>query len=129
MKTIDEIEKMSLDDLERIAADESVPVPVGLESRIRPDSGSDIFRSHLAKGLGAAASIALVAGIGFSLYNHNRPLKDTFDDPALAYAMVEETLSTMSIRIISELKNVSDEKDSYICPGAGFDNGPAGTGL
>ena len=35
MKTIEEIEKLSIEDLERISADESIPIPGGLESRVR----------------------------------------------------------------------------------------------
>ena len=34
MKTIDEIEKLGLEDLERISLDESIEVPDGIESRI-----------------------------------------------------------------------------------------------
>ena len=44
-----------------------------------------------------AASVALVAALGLGLYNRYTEPKDTFDDPYLAYAAVEEALSRVSL--------------------------------
>ena len=44
-----------------------------------------------------AASVALVAALGLGLYNRSTEPKNTFDDPYLAYAAVEEALSRVSL--------------------------------
>ena len=44
-----------------------------------------------------AASVALVAALCLGLYNRYTEPKDTFDDPYLAYAAVEEALSRVSL--------------------------------
>ena len=44
-----------------------------------------------------AASVALVAMLGTGLYNRHTEPKDTFDDPYLAYAAVEDALQRVSL--------------------------------
>ena len=93
MKTIDEIEKLSLEDLERISLDESIPVPSNLESKLS--------RRAPRWFIGIAASLLIIAGIGLSWFNRSKPLEDTFDDPAVAYAMLEKTLTKYSKEIVN----------------------------
>ena len=113
MKTIDEIEKLSIEDLERISADESIIVPDGLESRVFQPKDN---RPRWWTAISIAASLAILAGIGLSWYNRSKPLEDTFDDPALAYAMVEETLAKMSQNLEIGVKSVEKSRDIILKP-------------
>ena len=106
MKRIDDIEKTGFQELERIAADESVEVPAELEGRVRDTLTSAVLagggtqckrsvrpaaRAFVSAVLaGAAAALAVVLAI-----NMQEP-KDTFDDPAQAYAQLEETFKYIS---------------------------------
>lgn len=103
MKTIDEIEKLSLENLERISLDESVKVPEGLEHRIGQAVSARSNKRIIPLICGIAASLLLVIGLAISL----RPpqLRDTFDDPALAYAEVEKALLSVSGTINEQLNN------------------------
>ncbi len=113
MKTIDEIEKLSMEDLERISADESIIVPDGLESRVFQPKDN---RHRWWTAISIAASLAVLAGLGFAWYNRSKPLEDTFDDPALAYAMVEETLAKMSQNLEIGVKSVEKSRDIILKP-------------
>ena len=106
MKRIDDIEKTGFQELERIAADESVEVPAELEARIRDTltsavlaggstqckrSGRPAARAFMPAALaGAAAVLAVVLAVDM------QEPKDTFDDPAQAYAQLEETFMYIS---------------------------------
>ncbi len=113
MKTIDEIEKLSMEDLERISADESIIVPDGLESRVFQPKDN---RPRWWTAISIAASLTILAGIGLAWYNRSKPLEDTFDDPALAYAMVEETLAKMSQNLEIGVKSVEKSRDIILKP-------------
>ena len=113
MKTIDEIEKLSMEDLERISSDESIIVPDGLESRVFQPKDN---RHRWWTAISIAASLAILAGIGLGWYNRSKPLEDTFDDPALAYAMVEETLAKMSQNLEIGVKSVEKSRDIILKP-------------
>ena len=111
MKTIEEIEKLSIEDLERISADESIPIPDGLESRVFPHrSGLQGWKPFIA------ASLAILAGIGLTWYDRSRPLEDTFDDPALAYAAIEDALERMSQNVDVCIKSVEKGRDIILKP-------------
>ena len=116
MKSVNDIEKLSLEDLERISLDESIEVPADLESRIL---GRTLNRSNgLAKRIiGIAASVAVVAGIGFALLYRPKPLQDTFDDPLLAYAAVEEALNKMASTVEVGVNSVAMGEDLLRKPG------------
>lgn len=113
MKTIDEIEKLSMEDLKRISADELIIVPDGLESRVFQPKDN---RPRWWTAISIAASLAILAGIGLAWYNRSKPLEDTFDDPALAYAMVEETLAKMSQNLEIGVKSVEKSRDIILKP-------------
>ena len=110
MKRIEDIEKLTDGELEKIALDESVPVPKGLHERLeeslfassaQEESEGLTQRSRIAVGLSMAAAALLAA---FLLLPSGKELKDTFDDPYLAYAEVERTFSKISEKM-SEVKD------------------------
>lgn len=88
MKDLHEIEKMSLEDLQRIGADESIPVPADMQVRLP--------RRPVARYWSIAAAAAILLGLGWWGVNRPEEPKDTFDDPLLAYAAVEQALSRMA---------------------------------
>ena len=107
MKTIDQIEKLSTEDLLRIAGDGNVEVPAELDGRIRSAVFSGTRRRSWILG-GIAAAAALLIGVGFAV-SHSGP-KDTFDDPYLAYAELEKAFdmisdkANMTVQIINNAK-------------------------
>ena len=101
MKSIQEIERLSADDLRRIGEDSSIPVPEDLhvslpQRRYRPWSI-------------AAAAAVIIALAGWGLSRPAQP-KDTFDDPYLAYAAVEQALNKMSGNIHSVAGKVEESQ-------------------
>ena len=125
MKSLNDIEKLSLEDLERISLDESIEVPADLESRIldrafcqsRQMWFNRLFDRTSAKVIGIAASIAIIAGIGFVWLNRSKPLQDTYDDPLLAYAAVEEALNKMASTVEVGVNSVAMGEELLRKPG------------
>ena len=116
MKSVDEIETIGVEDLERISLDESIEVPADLESRLLARSlGPD--RTVLFRIIGLAASFAIVAGIGFAWLGRPKPLKDTFDDPMLAYAAVEEALNKVASTVEVGVSSVAMSEELLRKPG------------
>lgn len=113
MKTIEDIKNLSDSDIERIASDESVPIPEGLRKAIEEFIGTDILLSDQDVGLSvrgriltglsvaAAAAVAIAAFLPGSLSSGP---KDTFDDPYLAYIEVEKTFIRIGENISSAAK-------------------------
>ena len=108
MKRIEDIEKLSAEDLLRIGADESVPLPEDLQVRL-PRPGRTV------RGWSIAAAATVMVGIAcWSLSRPAEP-KDTFDDPYLAYAAVEQALMKTSAHMqaaaqkVYETENVIDQ--------------------
>ena len=105
MKSIKEIENMSLEELMAVSSDEATAVPEGFAERIgkqveaqkiAKDLENDSDRTRTVRWIGAAAAVTLLAGTALGIVNwQNRP-KDTFDDPYLAYAELEKAFATMS---------------------------------
>ena len=99
MKTLDEIKRLTADDLERISLDESIPVPEELSGKVqealaRADANARTRRLRWilpSTGIAAAAAILLAVGL-----TRNPEPKDTFDDPYLAYAEVEKVFAKIS---------------------------------
>ena len=89
MKTLDEMTRLSAEDLERISLDESIPVPEELSGKVQAAVRKPV-RWMLPAGI--AAAVALVT-IGLT---HEPAPKDTFDDPYLAYAEVEKAFAKIS---------------------------------
>ena len=95
MKDIETIGKMSLEELEAIANDETLQAgdaganelvaKLEIAEEAKGGSSRKVYVSWIT---GIAASFVLLLGIGLAL-QHSREPKDTFDDPALAYAQVQ----------------------------------------
>ena len=91
MKNLDEITRLTADDLERISLDESIPVPEELSGKVQQAVRGRTLRWAVPTGVAAAIAILLAAGL-----TRNPEPKDTFDDPYLAYAEVEKVFSKIS---------------------------------
>lgn len=103
MKSIKEIENMSLEELERASLDDRTAVPEGFAERIRASVDAQSIIDEITEDphrmvriVGAAASVAVLAGIGFGIARWQNEPKDTFDDPYMAYAELEKAFATMS---------------------------------
>ena len=98
MKSLEEIENLSLEELERKALEAPVTVPDGLERRLRQTLAArelaESARPHPALRL-APFAVAAVAAAAIVLLPQRGP-KDSFDDPLLAYAEVEKAFQTIS---------------------------------
>lgn len=108
MKDWKEIDAMSPAELEKAAA--GIPVPDGLETRLAAlvedlDKGERVLevrddgRAHPVGGwIAVAATVAAaVAVVGLSL--RTPALKDTYEDPVLAYAEVERALGLVAAKM------------------------------
>ena len=105
MKSIKEIENMSLEELIAVSLDEATAVPEGFAERIgkqveahkiAKDLENDADRVRTVRWIGAAAAVTLLAGTALGVANWQNQPKDTFDDPYLAYAELEKAFATMS---------------------------------
>ena len=105
MKSIKEIENMSLEELIAVSSDEAIAVPEGFAERIgrqveaqkiAKDLENDADRTRTVRWIGAAAAVTLLAGTALGIANWQNQPKDTFDDPYLAYAELEKAFATMS---------------------------------
>ena len=102
MKSIKDIENMSLEQLEAVSMDESISVPEGFTLRLQEQvvitalTDSEAGKVKTVRFAAIAASAALLVGIGLGIAGwHNEP-KDTFSDPYLAYAELEKAFTTMA---------------------------------
>lgn len=103
MKTLEDIENLSLEELEQEAARTAPPAPEGLQKRLRAALAAEsVLQEADAPKRGAArwapyASLAAVAAAAtLVLTLPQRGPRDTFDDPYLAYAEVEKAFQTIS---------------------------------
>ena len=105
MKSIKEIENMSLEELIAVSSDEATAVPEGFAERIgkqveahkiAKDLENDADRVRTVRWIGAAAAVTLLAGTALGIASRQNQPKDTFDDPYLAYAELEKAFATMS---------------------------------
>ena len=109
MKNIDEIARLTAEDLERISLDESIPVPEELSGKVREAVGTPARRWILPSGI--AAAIAVLVAVGLTLTRNPEP-KDTFDDPYLAYAEVEKVFAKISCTVAYGAEKVSESEQT-----------------
>lgn len=106
MKSIEDINKISFDDLEHIADDSSIAAPSGLEKKVEDALLASMMieqaqrkRTLWRKPISYALVPGLVA-LGLALTVLLQPpedkLIDTYDNPQLAYSEVEKTLVYIS---------------------------------
>ena len=107
MKTLEEIENLSLEELEQKAAEAAAPVPDGLERRLRQALAArelaDAARPRPARWI-PYASLAVAAAAAALVVLPQRGPKDTFDDPLLAYAEVEKAFQSISRKMSAGLE-------------------------
>lgn len=94
---------MEPDELESAAIQEDAPVPAGLEDRIMASLAAKAIlqqREEKARAAwipyAAVAFAAAIAALAVIPRSSSGKLKDTFDDPYLAYAQVEATFQRIS---------------------------------
>lgn len=106
MKSLQEIENTSFERLEQIAGDTSIRVPEDLRTSVKdsvaaaalssakaqPQARRPLWRPVAILSLLAAACLATFFAIP-------RVPEDTYDDPLLAYAKVEETFALISSKL------------------------------
>lgn len=101
MKRIEDIEKLTLQELEAISDDTSIKVPEDLSKSLSELLGAAELVEKPAKpqrpllrwAIAAAVAAALGLGIYFSIPKSPR---DTFSDPYLAYAEVQQAFEFIS---------------------------------
>lgn len=105
MKSLKEIEDISLEQLEAVSQDEAMAVPEGFRQRLEAELDAQTKletmkeeprKIRLVPVIGVAASVLLLIGIGLGIARWQSEPKDTFTDPYLAYAELEKAFSTMS---------------------------------
>ena len=107
-----DIENMSLEQLEAVSMDESITVPDGFAARMKENADAAVTaglltgnesegqgRRKAVRYVAAAASVAIMAGVGYGIAQWQNQPKDTFDDPYLAYAEVEKAFAKISSSI------------------------------
>ena len=109
MKSIDEITRLSAEDLERISLDESIPVPEELSVRVQAAVRKPARRWVLPTGI--AAAVATLVAVGLTLTRNPEPI-DTFDDPYLAYAEVEKVFAKISGTVAYGAEKVSQSEQT-----------------
>ena len=93
MKSIKDIEHITIEELEAISLDEKIVVPHDLNDKIQSRLLGK--KKKIYSMISVAAAIAvIVTGLSISFLD-NEP-KDTFDNPYLAYAELEKAFATMS---------------------------------
>ena len=112
MKSMKDIENISLEQLEAVSMDESITVPDGFAARMKEHADpavtvgllteneyADRSRRAAVRYAAAAASVVIMAGAGYGIAQRHSQPEDTFDDPYLAYAEVEKAFAKISSSI------------------------------
>ena len=119
MKTLEEIENLSIEELEQKAAESAAPVPDGLERRLRQALAAreiaDAAKPRPARWI-PYASLAVAAAAAALVVLPQRGPKDTFDDPRLAYAEVEKVFRTISDKMNEGVELVREAEASAEIP-------------
>ena len=119
MKTLEEIERLSLEELEQEASRAAAPVPDGLQERLRQTLAArelaDAARPRPTRWI-PYASLAVAAAAAAIIALPQRGPKDTFDDPRLAYAEVEKVFRTISDKMNEGVALVREAEASAEIP-------------
>ena len=132
MKRLEDIENLSISELERIASDESVKVPATLKhdiavtaralemaSKVEEEAKeSGLSRKRYRKILRmisypAAAVAILTIGMHLSFQDSIRTPKDTFDDPMMAYVQMEQVFGFISEKMSTGM-DIADAAEPVI---------------
>ena len=131
MKRLEDIERLSALDLDRIASDESIKVPATLKRDIAktaralemvskeddakemPESPSR-YRKILRMISYPAAAIAVITiGMRLSFQDSIPTPKDTFDDPMMAYIQMEQVFGFISEKMTTGM-DIADAAEPVI---------------
>ena len=119
MKTLEEIERLSLEELEQEATRAAAPVPDGLQERLRQTLAArelaDAARPRPTRWI-PYASLAMAAAAAAVIALPQRGPKDTVDDPRLAYAEVEKVFRTISDKMNEGVELVREAEASAEIP-------------
>ena len=100
MKKLEDIERLSALDLDRIASDESIKVPATLKRDITEEKKTVThtrYRKILRMISYPAAAVAIITiGMRLSFQDSIPTPKDTFDDPKMAYIQMEQVFGFIS---------------------------------
>ena len=118
MKSLQEIENTSFEELEKIALDGSVKVPEDLSASVKTAvDAAALASSHEAPRRPLWRPYALLAvfaaaciGVFFAI---PRAPQDTYDDPLLAYAKVEETFALISSQLDRGVESVRQAEEPF----------------
>ena len=115
MKRLEDLEKMDWQELETAAMQENLPVPEGLEQRIAEKlTARTVLAAPATKPKGrrilwaAVAAAAVLAAVLALPSTGTLEPKDTFDDPQLAYAQVEEVFQRLGQQMSKGLARVDE---------------------
>lgn len=96
MKSLKEIENMTLEQLEAVSMNGDITAPEGFRARLDALLDESGRRKRYLRVAGIAAGIMLLLGAGYGAAEYMDRPKDTFEDPYLAYAEVERAFAMMS---------------------------------
>ena len=133
MKRLEDIENLSISELERIASDESVKVPVTLKHDIAVTARAlemaskeetevvenktpapSRYRKILRMISYPAAAVAVInIGMHLSFQDSIRTPKDTFDDPMMAYVQMEQVFGFISEKMSTGM-DIADAAEPVI---------------
>lgn len=116
MKKIEDIERMEAEELEAAALKENINIPDGLKGRIKATLAAEsIIEESKPKrnslpyiAVAAAAAVAAIVAIP----HKSSALQDTYSDPYLAYAKVEETFNTISNKMAAGISLAEDARSA-----------------
>lgn len=112
-----DLENLSIEELETIAADESVKIPESLSAELNSTLGmlslleelksdndaEELLRKHRQKRIirivSLAASLVLFTSVGIGVTNYLDRPKDTCSDPYEAYAQLDQAFSLISCKV------------------------------
>lgn len=122
MKRIEDIWNMDMTMLEKIASDDAIEVPGSLKHKLATtaralelyENGKESHRStpHFKPGH-VLYPVAAASAIGIALVVHYNEPKDTFNDPLLAYAQVEETFSFIGSKMNSGMEMAAEAEPIF----------------
>lgn len=120
MKSLKDIENISFEELEAVSLNEDIKVPEGFEQRLESSLDLRFLTDRIVerprrtmKLLAAAASVALLIGLGIGTVRWYNEPEDTFDDPYMAYAELEKAFAAISDSVGRGRKMVA-ESDAII---------------
>lgn len=129
MKRPEEIEKLSFEELEKIAGNESVKASDRLDGKVMEAVMAASFAEERRKEISSryrkfafsGAFAAIAAGLALVFFLPSGP-KDTFEDPMEAYAQVEQTLAYISSKMDKGMKIAAEAEPALEMTNEIFEN-------